>query len=379
MIHKIESQGETLVVIWDDGSRSDFHARWLRDNCQSPTSVHATGQRLIETVDIPAELEIEAAHLSGDGQVTVEWRGDEHVSEFPSTWLYGYRAASASGATDVGAASNDDAAAQTLWNADLTIGEIAYGYDDVGHRLESERAWLACFAKYGVAILQGVPTESGMVTDVASLFGYVRETNYGRYFDVKSVINPNNLAYTGLALSPHTDNPYRDPVPTVQLLHCLDTEVSGGDSTLVDGFYLAHKLRSENRVAFELLSTVPVQFRFRDDETDLHAEKTIIGTDAKGDVNCISFNNRSIQPFRLPPEQMGAFYDAYTLFAQMVNDPQNQVAFKLGPGELFMVDNRRVLHGRTGYASNGSRHLQGCYADVDSLQSRLAVLERGRN
>jgi Gamma-butyrobetaine hydroxylase-like, N-terminal/Taurine catabolism dioxygenase TauD, TfdA family len=27
---------------------------------------------------------------------------------------------------------------------------------------------------------------------------------------------------------PHTDNPYRDPVPTVQLLHCLSTADDGG-------------------------------------------------------------------------------------------------------------------------------------------------------
>ena len=30
------------------------------------------------------------------------------------------------------------------------------------------------------------------------------------------------------AILPHTDNPYRDPVPTVQLLHCLSTADDGG-------------------------------------------------------------------------------------------------------------------------------------------------------
>jgi hypothetical protein len=57
---------------------------------------------------------------------------------------------------------------------------------------------------------------------VIELFGCVRETNYGRLFDVVSVENPSNLAYTGLALGSHTDNPYRDPVPQLQLLHCLE-------------------------------------------------------------------------------------------------------------------------------------------------------------
>ena len=38
-----------------------------------------------------------------------------------------------------------------------------------------------------------------------------------------------------MPLAPHTDNPYRNPVPCIQLLHCIENEVSGGLSTLVDG------------------------------------------------------------------------------------------------------------------------------------------------
>ena len=39
---------------------------------------------------------------------------------------------------------------------------------------------------------------------------------------------PGNLAFTSRAIRPHTDNPYRDPVPTVQLLHCLRAAAEGG-------------------------------------------------------------------------------------------------------------------------------------------------------
>ena len=45
------------------------------------------------------------------------------------------------------------------------------------------------------------------------------------------------------------------------------------------------------------------------------------------------------------------------------------------PGESFLVDNRRVLHARKGYSGIGKRWLQGCYADMDSLNSKLAVLQ----
>ncbi|MEI9984611.1 MAG: TauD/TfdA family dioxygenase [Aliidongia sp.] len=73
----------------------------------------------------------------------------------------------------------------------------------------------------------------------ARRFGFPRETNFGLLFDVRSVPDANDLAYTALALDPHTDNPYRDPVPSIQLLHCLANETSGGLSTLVDGLAVA--------------------------------------------------------------------------------------------------------------------------------------------
>ena len=84
-----------------------------------------------------------------------------------------------------------------------------------------------------------VPAEEGRVLEVAGTFGFVRETNYGRLFDVRVRPDPNNLAFTSARITPHTDNPYRDPVPTLQLLHCLTNAAVGGDSGLIDGFKAA--------------------------------------------------------------------------------------------------------------------------------------------
>ena len=60
---------------------------------------------------------------------------------------------------------------------------------------------------------------------------------------------------------------------------------------------------------------------------------------------------------------------------QRIDDPAMEVAFKLTPGESFIVDNTRVLHARKGYSGAGSRWLQGCYADKDGLLSTLAAIE----
>ena len=60
----------------------------------------------------------------------------------------------------------------------------------------------------------------------------------------------------------HTDNPYRDPVPGIQLLHCLVQADKGGLTTLVDGIAAAEALRDEDADAFRLLSSHSVSFRY---------------------------------------------------------------------------------------------------------------------
>src|SRR5918995_1308546 len=86
--------------------------------------------------------------------------------------------------------------------------------------------------------------------------------------DVRSTAEASDLAYTSLPLDPHTDNPYRDPVPGVQLLHCLVNETAGGLSTLVDGFAAARALADRDPDAFALLSRTPVRFRYQDQATE---------------------------------------------------------------------------------------------------------------
>jgi gamma-butyrobetaine dioxygenase len=212
------------------------------------------------------------------------------------------------------------------------------------------------------------------VTQVAELFGFVRETNYGRLFDVKTVVSPTNLAYTGLELGAHTDNPYREPTPTLQLLHCLTSSADGGENTLVDAFRVAQELDAGE---LQLLSTWPVRFRYADAETELEAETPVLSLGVRGEVHAVHYNTRSAQPLRLPEDVVGPYYEAYQRFGRLLEAPEHRIQFKLGAGDLFVVDNLRVLHGRMGYAATGGeRHLQGCYADRDGLRSRLAVLSR---
>ena len=215
---------------------------------------------------------------------------------------------------------------------------------------------------------------------IARTFGFVRETNYGELFDVRVEANPNNLAFTGAAISPHTDNPYRDPVPTIQLLHCLSNDVDGGESGLVDGFRAAQILREDHPNFFDVLTSTPVTFAWGDESNELRAERPMIELDPVGRIRGVRFNNRSLQTLWRDATHIAEYYDAYRCFARIVKRPELMMTFRLESGDCVAFDNTRVLHARTAFDESGSgrRHLQGCYADLDGLASTVALLERDK-
>jgi gamma-butyrobetaine dioxygenase len=191
------------------------------------------------------------------------------------------------------------------------------------------------------------------------------------------VPDPTNLAYTAVALGVHTDNPYRDPEPGVQLLHCLESDAPGGESILVDGFRAAEDLRREDPAGFRLLAQRYLSFRFSDRDADLSARTPVIELDDDGAVEAIHFNNRSADALDAPLEEVEPWYRAYRQFACLLRRPENELRLRLAPGQLLMMQNDRALHGREAFDPNlGRRHLQGCYVDKDGVASRLAVLSR---
>jgi len=258
---------------------------------------------------------------------------------------------------------------------------------------------LDAVARLGFVLLRDVPATPGTVLEVARTFGFVRETNYGTLFDVRVVPDPANLAFTSREILPHTDNPYRDPVPTLQLLHCLRDADFGGDTGLIDGFAAAAALRGADPAAFAVLTTTPWPFAYADKEAELRARQPLIALTADGRITAVRLNNRSMGALRLPAAQAAAAYAAYQAWAALLARPEFRVSLRLAPGDCLIFDNTRVLHARTAFAavagagaaaaeaagaeaagagSAGERHLQGCYADMDGLLSTLALLRRAR-
>jgi gamma-butyrobetaine dioxygenase len=336
-----------------------------------PTSLNTdNGQRLLSVIDIPEETYIEKAYKDEKGNVCVVFQPENHLSVFSQHWLrqncYGLNL------------HFDDRSERQkkLWQKDSFEDGLPFvEFDSICNDENAKLDALRLVRDVGFFVLENVPTIEGQILKVISELGYTRETNYGALFEVRTEVSPNNLAYTNMGLGSHTDNPYRDPVPTVQLLHCLESSTEGGDSVLVDGFKAATILRQESKEDFAVLTSSWINFRFSDAKTDLRSRVPMIELNDNSEIVKVRYNNRSIDTINLPENKIRPFYKAYRHWSEIIERDSLKIKFRLSEGDLMLFDNTRIMHARTAFSKKGRRHLQGAYTDLDGLYSQLNVLE----
>ena len=368
---RLLDQGSVLELELE-GRPTRFHALWLRDNARDPATRDAgNGQRLITLLDIAADVRIDQAEWD-EATLNLRFEPEGRWIGFDRDWLrshvYDDRPIRDAGWTD-----------ETIerWDAAAAAAVPVEHYDALLSDPQRLLGWLATLCRYGFARLTGAPPTQGVAEGVAGLFGFIRETNYGRTFDVRSEVAPSNLAYTNLGLQAHTDNPYRDPVPGLQILTCIANDVEGGASLLVDGFKIVERLQTEMPRGFELLSSRCARFDYAGaNGVRLRSKRPLIELGCDGELIALRFNSRSAAAFTdIPFDEMADYYAAYRRMAELVEDERFAFRFRLAPVDLFVVDNMRVLHARSAFLDHGDRWLQGCYVDKDGMLSTLAGLQ----
>ena len=363
----VTTRPASITIAWSDGTAGEFASVWLRDNLPEDRDRHS-GQRLIDVMDIPEAPRIRSANLI-NGAVEVDWVDEPQRSSFDLRWLY-----------ECASGGPQRPELQTrLWlDGAARVPQRDFGwltFPELQSDQHARLGWLTRLLQDGITFLSEVPRREHAILEATAYMGYVPETNYGRVFDVRAVPQPENLAYSDLGLGLHTDNPYREPVPGFQALHTLLASPDGGDSLFADGFAIAEHLRQTEPQAFATISQTPVPFWYRAAGVDLYAERPLIELSCTGTVIAVTYNNRAIRPVRLPASECAAYYHSYRKFAALLRDPRLQMTTRLNDGDLAVFDNRRVLHGRTGFVSaRHPRHLQGCYLTRDSVYSETAVL-----
>ncbi len=359
---------DNKVFFEKQGAKKEIHPFWLRERVNSENFLdQKTQQRLFDPTMLKNSSEISKVNIS-DKFLEVSFKDGSYAKLVIENILKEFEK------------DNELYFINKIsWKSDFQNYNI-YKFNKNFFEEKIMYESLLDFYKYGFVIFENVPTQDNFIVNFANSIGSIRPTNFGEFFNVKSKPNPNDLAYTSLPLAPHTDNPYRKPVPCIQLLHCIENEVGGGLSTLVDGLAVTEELKKEHPSFFQILTEIKVRFQFVDDNVVLEDWAEMIQLDENKRLKQVRFSPRLDFVPLMDKEKLELYYAARNKISEMYNSEKFRIEFKLKPGDLLMMDNYRLLHGRTEYNANeGNRFLQGCYIDYDSTEGKLKYLKRKFN
>lgn len=359
------SLGDGVLEISSEvGPARRYHYVWLRDNCWcAECRVEQTAERKLLTWSIPADIRVVSVeHV--EGGIVIDW-SDGHRSTYSHQWL----------------ADNDYSQPRlrevreeaVLWGSELVIPRFSHA--EVMGDAAGELAYLDAVRRYGVAIVEDVPTTPGEVERFAQRIGHVREVAFERVHNVFHDPDGYNVAHTPLELKPHSDMPSYHWPPSIQLLHFLVNEAEGGESVVVDGWKALEQLRRSDPGAFEILTRVPIPYQLFSETEDTYAVAPMVQLGPDGRVATFRFSNQLALPISIQFDMVEPFYDAYRKLGNLIDSAEAKVVFKARNGDLLTVHGHRVLHGRMPFIpGTGARHLQDVYMEFDDFMARRRVL-----
>ena len=275
---KLEIVENNVVLVNHSNENFEIHPLWLRERAKTENLVDKhNDQRLYDPSQLVQNIKIKKASMN-NGHLNLEFTDGVKFEYEVNNLLYEID-------------KKEPLDNIVLWDSSLNKKPAALYEKDIFEK-KVMYDLLQDFYRYGFVIFKKVPTEDNYIVNFANSIGTIRPTNFGESFSVKSVPEPNDLAYTSIALTPHTDNPYRKPIPCIQLLHCLENEVKGGLSTLVDGFAVAEYLRKNHQEVFDILTTTKVRFRFVDKTIILENWGELIELDENKKIKQVRYSTR---------------------------------------------------------------------------------------
>lgn len=363
-----DDEMDMIHIKWSDNSDNSYPFLWLREN--DPAGFHKdTNERMTDLTSIPLDISLTKAFIKDDVLI-LNWSDSENSTRYNLDWLYHHKPGKR--------ASDPAAIKKRCWRGGMGRDKLPTAKaKDLLQDDDASATWLENTQSFGLSLVSGLEARHDAGMEVAKRIGFLRETNFGTTFQVQSKPNPNNLAYTSVALPPHTDLPNQELPPGFQFLHCLANEAEGGGSTFADGLAIATDLRANDIEAFNMLSSVSIPFRFYDENTDIRSRKHVITLNLDGEISEICFNAHIADFLDIDPKLMKSYYRAYGKFMKMTRSNAYLISLRLAVGEMVVFDNRRILHGRDAFnPETGFRHLHGCYVDRGEFESRLRVLKR---
>ncbi|XP_065189862.1 gamma-butyrobetaine dioxygenase-like isoform X1 [Sycon ciliatum] len=356
---------------------------YLRDNCTCPTCLHTSGIRAREMVMwepsvIDKMTSIKNVQtVEGGSAMQIKW-GDEHVSTYPADWLRAHRLTAADANNQI-STSHFVLPARKHWQADGFPRDTNFSLPSLLKSEEKLQEFLLSMHEYGVALVRDCGTDEGAVKQLAEKVAFLRHTVFGLTWLIRVLPNPNSIAYTTYEAPMHIDLPYMDTPPGILMLHCLSQAPTGGLTYCTDGFHIAEQLRRDDPDTFRVLCDVPVTWSTHGHDSIsnmdyyFQADAPVIELDRDGDVKTMRLNQVRSSFLKLDADKVARFYAALHTLSRMSCDARYRAAVRLEPGEMILIDNHRMLHGRSELDAAGAavRCLSGGYMDWDLVVSRM--------
>jgi len=363
-----------IAVSWNDGRTAHFHSIWLRHSPGFPGSGRPAGPEGRFPQDT-AEPFPDSVEITADGNLDITWTDDRH-SQHDSEWLRQH---------DYEASAISKRRRQVIpWDAAGLSKEVEFEYSGLDSGNEARLPLFQHLLDHGVALLRHVPAETNTITVVANWLGHVPANLYADDPGQPAIgnvrVDPAVSVATNMChfLGPHTDTCWRQTLSGLVLLHCLKSHPQGGRSIVVDGFTVARRMREIDEAGYQLLCNVPLNFGSKvDNRDDWRVLGRVISVSADGELEGIRYNGNSIDQLELPGELIDPVYRALENFESILYDKSLWWQPLLQPGDLLVVDNHRILHGREAFdPSAGERHLQTCSVDRDDFHNRYRRIAR---
>lgn len=316
--------------------------------------------------DIALDIEPASVEITPQGLLSISWQPDGHESLYDPTWLRQH-------------CYDETARAARFHQPSLWDARISTSIPRVSFAAVQQDEWqlFDMYRKlrdFGFVVVSDAPAVKGGVEAVASLIGDMADSAYTRIFDLSPSSAIKTMGNTQKPVPPHTDEAFRDSPPGINLLACVQPAAVGGESILVDGFFIANRLRNENASAFDLLCRYQQSYnRIHAGSLDQRSRQRIIELDDRGELAGIRLHTRAAGPLDLPAELVKPYYAAHRALCELMMHADNQLEFLLRAGDTVLFDNHRVLHARTEF-QDPNRFLQICNVSRETFHERLRLL-----
>ncbi len=357
--------GRQVHVTFADGQCRSFASQWLRHCCWCPECGNpADGIRFTTVASFAADIAPTLAETV-DGDLVITWP-DDHRSTYGSDWL-------AVNAYDDKARQRRAAWRPTTWRTELTDCFPTVDWADASDGGAGQLDAYRLLRDYGIVRIANLGTEPEQTEQLANLVGPIHETTvYGRIYDVRAEPVAKLGAKTGMAQAPHIDDAFYYSPPGIDIFHCLANTDVGGMSTYVDGFAIAESLQSEAPAAFDALTTLPVtHVRRHPGEINMRSRSPLIRLDEFGHPSGVRYFDRALGPPDVSPDDIDRLYDAIRAFSNRMHSSEFTATIRVEAGQGVLIDNHRVMHGRTAFDPASGRHIRLCHVPRDEFHGRL--------